>query len=240
MAEGKEKLYSLKLPRMAIDRTMNSTTWRAIVNGEKNRLWKQRNTLMTNNPVQALLDGVPPRSGTLTNDARVVPPTYLSKDFSPSNPHWADVMDKVETEFKLNAEQKKAFRIVANHAMCIAPEQLLMHLSGMGGTGKSRVIKALVRFFDRQGEPYCLILLAPTGTVAALIGGCTYHSFLGINTGKDTVGESLALVEDVKTRMLGVNYMLMDKDSMLSTVNNCRISAHCCEVYGVFDKPYRG
>jgi hypothetical protein len=80
------------------------------------------------------------RYGPPKNDAFVVPSSYISKDFVPGRPEWSNVMADVIQEFNLNEGQEKAFRIIANHACTIAPEQLLMHLGGMGGTGKSTVI----------------------------------------------------------------------------------------------------
>ena len=51
----------------------------------------------------------------------------------------------------------------------------------MAGTGKSQVIKALMELFKRREEEYRFQCMAPTGTAAALIGGSTYHSVLGIS-----------------------------------------------------------
>ena len=42
-------------------------------------------------------------------------------------------MQEVATDFKLNKEQLQAFKLIANHSSCVAPEQLKMHLGGMGG-----------------------------------------------------------------------------------------------------------
>ncbi|KAI0311078.1 hypothetical protein OF83DRAFT_1024587, partial [Amylostereum chailletii] len=78
----------------------------------------------------------------------------------------------------LNEEQCRVFRIIANHSVHPCPDQLKMHLGGMAGTGKSQVIKALKYFFEQQGHPHCFMILAPTGSAAALVSGSTYHSVL--------------------------------------------------------------
>ncbi|KAL1937535.1 hypothetical protein VTO73DRAFT_13121 [Trametes versicolor] len=52
--------------------------------------------------------------------------------------------------FTLNEEQTRAFSIAAHHLQSHNPEQLLMHLSGMAGTGKSRVIHAIMSFLDAR------------------------------------------------------------------------------------------
>ena len=51
-------------------------------------------------------------------------------------------------------------------------EQLKMYLGGMG-TGKSQVIKALKHYFDNKNESHRFVILGPTGTSAALLGGST-------------------------------------------------------------------
>ena len=45
-------------------------------------------------------------------------------------------------KFSLNTEQERAFRIIANYACAEHPEQLKMYIGGMGGTGKSQILKA--------------------------------------------------------------------------------------------------
>ena len=77
-----------------------------------------------------------------------------------------NIIDSTVTDFLLNTEQKRAFRIIANHASTEKPEQLIMYIGRMAGTGKSRVIKALTAFFERRN---CIVITAPTGTAAALV-----------------------------------------------------------------------
>lgn len=58
--------------------------------------------------------------------------------------------------------------------------QLLMHLAGSGGTGKSLVVKALVDFTQCWKAARSVIITASSGVAAMLIGGSTLHSALGI------------------------------------------------------------
>jgi predicted AAA+ superfamily ATPase len=58
-------------------------------------------------------------------------------------------------------------------------EQLKMYLGGMGGTGKTQVIKALLNFFTKRNEAHRLVILGPTGTSAALLGGFNLSFILG-------------------------------------------------------------
>ncbi|KAF9051698.1 hypothetical protein BJ165DRAFT_1329893, partial [Panaeolus papilionaceus] len=157
----------------------DSRAWEAYIKKESARLWKAK---------FATLDVLPNAGSTRTrnqlkpvrNDAWITRPSYLSKTYTPVGGQWGEIMDEVAAKFTLNEEQNRAFRIIGNHASTISPDQLLMHLGGMGGTGKSCVIHALVNYFNRRDEPYRFVLLGPTGTAAALIGGSTYHSFLGL------------------------------------------------------------
>ena len=94
--------------------------------------------------------------------------------------------------FHPTRNRKELSIIIANHASETYPEQLKMYLGGMGGTGKTQVIKALISMFDHRQENYRFIVLAPTGTAAALLNGSTYHLILGIWSFKDNDGgESL-------------------------------------------------
>ncbi|KAF9050084.1 hypothetical protein BJ165DRAFT_1414093 [Panaeolus papilionaceus] len=74
----------------------------------------------------------------------------------------------------------------------------------MAGTGKSCVIRALTSFFKQRNETYRFVLLGPTGTSAALIGGSTYHSFLSINSGSRGNRPSVASIADLRERLRGL------------------------------------
>ena len=56
-----------------------------------------------------------------------------------------------------------------------------MYIGGMGGTGKSQVLKALKCFFELRKESHRFVVVAPTGNAAALLAGSTYHYLFGIN-----------------------------------------------------------
>ena len=55
-----------------------------------------------------------------------------------------------------------------------------MYLGGMGGTGKSQSIKALMHFFKLKNESDHFTVLASTRIATALLNESTYHSFLGV------------------------------------------------------------
>ncbi|KAF8166598.1 hypothetical protein K438DRAFT_1502175, partial [Mycena galopus ATCC 62051] len=53
---------------------------------------------------------------------------------------------------------------------------LLLYIAGVGGAGKSFVIKTVVEFFRRCGVSERMMLSAPTGCAAVLIDGFTIHA----------------------------------------------------------------
>ena len=60
-------------------------------------------------------------------------------------------------------------------------QQTLLYVGGEGGVGKSQIIKEIVAGMDLLRCKYELIFMAPTGAVADLIWGNTYHTSLGIS-----------------------------------------------------------
>ncbi|KAJ7656083.1 hypothetical protein DFH06DRAFT_904376, partial [Mycena polygramma] len=73
-------------------------------------------------------------------------------------------------------DQVRAIRIVAEHFLFGMERQLLLYIAGVGGSGKSFVVKAVVEFFRRCGASASILLSAPTGCAAVLIDGYTIHA----------------------------------------------------------------
>ena len=101
-----------------------------------------------------------------------------------------------------------------------------MYLGGVGGTGKSRVIKALSSFFTARNEAHRFVIVAPTGTAAALLSGSTYHSMFGIN--ERNGGHRLG---NTKAKLEGVEYVFFDEVSMLSARDMYRINAQLAKLF---------
>jgi primosomal protein N' len=135
-----------------------------------------------------------------SNVVKVVDKSYLEKSFHIDQ--LSEVIQDTVNLFSLNTEQERAFKIIANHAISANPEQLRMYLGGMGGTGKSQVIKALSSFFEGRKEAHRFIIVAPTGTAAALLGGSTYHSMFGINERMN-----ISKIGHIKAKLSGVEYV---------------------------------
>ena len=164
---------------------------------------------------------------------KIVDKSYLEKGF------YIEGVSRVVTDtvkkFSLNTEEEWAFRIIANHAISKDSEQLCMYLGGMGGTGKSQMIKALSWFFEIRHEAHWFIIVAPTGTAAALLEGSTYHSMFGIN---DRM--SLTKVGHIKSKLSGVEYEFFDEVSMLSARDLYKINAQLAKVFDISDIPFGG
>jgi len=94
-----------------------------------------------------------------------------------------ELLNQAQSKYTLNSEQEHAFKIIATHAMDIDSPQLCMYIGEMAGTGKSQIIQCLIEFFALHQQSHRLAITAPTGSAAALIGGSTYHSVLGIFSG---------------------------------------------------------
>jgi hypothetical protein len=169
-------------------------------------------------------------------EVKIVDKTYLTAKFKAKVEKEQNIIDSTVSDFLLNTEQERAFRIIANHASTEKPEQLIMYIGGMAGTGKSQVIKALTAFFEKRNESHRIVITAPTGTAAALVGGSTYHSILGIN---DKSASTISMAK-VRTRLDGVNYMFLDEVSMLSCHDMYNISAQPAKAFNEPNKPFGG
>jgi hypothetical protein len=177
---------------------------------------------------------------------KLLPSEYFLHNFKTHNPTDQEIIYNVIEEFSLNKEQKRAFHIIANHASDICPQQLKMYLGGMGGTGKTQVIKALISMFNQRKQNHRFVVLAPTGTAAALLNGSTYHSVLGIRS-SNTNGEQdellrneAVVIREVQERLEGVDYIFIDEVSMIACHELYTISSQLSKVTNEYDKPFGG
>ena len=177
---------------------------------------------------------------------KLLPAEYFLHTFQTQNPNDQEIISNIIEVFSLNKEQKRAFHIIANHASDINPQQLKMYLGGMGGTGKTQVIKALIAMFNQRQENHWFLVLAPTGTAAALLNGSTYHSILGIrssNTNSDQdepLRSEAIIIKEVQERLEGIDYIFIDEISMIACHELYAISAQLSKVTNEIDKPFGG
>jgi hypothetical protein len=82
--------------------------------------------------------------------------------------------------------------------------QYFMYLGGAGGTGKSRVIDAILDMFKVQRYDNELLVTASSGSAAAKINSATVHSTLGISIGDAEVGrDSVRMTSKELNRQMG-------------------------------------
>src|SRR5579859_1191142 len=135
----------------------------------------------------------------------------------------AEIQGIVE-QFSLNEEQVLAFAIVArqscrrhqiaaNASVSVddCEPQLLMGLFGEGGTGKSRVISAICKWFQTRGMSDELLITATTGSAAVKIGGQTLHSAIGLK--KD--GKAGKVSKRIMDLWFNRQYLVIDEVSMM-------------------------
>lgn len=123
------------------------------------------------------------------------------------------ILEEIITEKKIqgNIEQERAFRIVGEHFVQKNPEQLFLYIAGVGRTGKSHVIHAIMELFNRCGRTDEILLSAPTGCTAVLINGFTIHALTLLPKSKWKHNQN-QLEEIWQT----VRYLIIDEISMIS------------------------
>jgi hypothetical protein len=227
--------------------TIKASTWKSVVREAKERVTKDRqrtipvgtvNTLGSDATVQNPATSEP-------GDVKILDISYLTRDFKAKKQQEQDMIDSLVDKHTLNEEQEKAFRIVANHISSTDVPPLRMYLGGMGGTGKSQVIKAIKELFEKRKESHRFIILAPTGTAAALLNGSTYHSFLGLRTPDGEEEEEVSMNDvtammNAKERLSGVEYIFIDECSMLACKHLYDISARLSQISNCFEEGFGG
>ncbi len=146
-------------------KTLTGNEWEQEVNKRKQEVLKQKNEHNKSGTVTTLNDQESWENKNI-DAVKIVDKSYLEKSFYIEGV--SHVVTDTVKKFSLNTEQERAFRIIANHAISKDSGQLHMYLGGMGGTGKSQVIKALSWFFEIRHEAHRFIIVAPTGSLELL------------------------------------------------------------------------
>ncbi|KAM9919655.1 hypothetical protein OXX59_007781 [Metschnikowia pulcherrima] len=114
----------------------------------------------------------------------------------------------------------KAFRLSKeqNHVLELAVRGKSIFFTGSAGTGKSILLKSIIKALKSKKGPGSVAVTASTGLAACNIGGITLHSFAGIGLGK---GDLDALVKTVRrnrksvTRWKETEVLIIDEISMI-------------------------
>ena len=186
----------------------------------------------------------PPLAAHVFEGVRIVNQEFLSWH-STVQPYSSvrDIATVTLEQFVLNEDQTRAFQIVVNHVNSSSAEQLKLYIGGMAGTGKSRVLNAIQAFFGSRNESYRVLVLAPTGSSAALISGFTYHSALSIGTGVDSLEgpkNDIAGLRRVRAQLEGVTHIFIDEISMIACHELYTISARLSQATNIHDQLFGG
>ena len=124
-------------------------------------------------------------------------------------------------EWTLNKQQSLALLLPAIFLDGCGPRlqedespQHLKYVGGEGGTGKSRVIRAIQDMFRRKGRQRDLLLTGASSNAAALIGGVTLHSAanIGFEGRKDAARR---ISEEEKLRWKSKVMLIVDEISQV-------------------------
>jgi hypothetical protein len=147
-------------------------------------------------------------------------------------PTGASLSGLVSEIIPLNRKQAMVVQKILSEALSWAShpynssqrQQTLLYVGGEGGVGKSQIIKAIATGMDLLRRKHELILMAPTGAAADLIGGNTYHTSLGIS-----LNRSRAAAKGLRVRRLWSRktFMIIDEVSMIDLSTLSTINSHC-------------
>lgn len=108
----------------------------------------------------------------------------------------------------LNEQQNKAFDLVKNG--------LSVFITGSPGTGKSFLVKELVTYLKESGKKYAIT--SSTGCSAALIGGQTIHSFIGLGIYNKSIEKTVANLKKFMpkyNKIREIDVLILDEISMV-------------------------
>jgi ATP-dependent DNA helicase PIF1 len=126
-----------------------------------------------------------------------------------------------------NPEQERAVRIVGEHFILCSEEQLLMYLGGRAGTGKSYVIKVIIKLFKHCGYSDKLLVSAPTGCAAIFIEGYTIHALTFLPKSDYPLNHT-----ELQNIWKTVKYLIIDKVSMIGALFLSQVSQQICQAKG--------
>ena len=154
-----------------------------------------------------------------TTDEEVVPPTTTDETIPPVDP-------------SLCAEQLQLIELVSSGVN--------VFYTGGAGTGKSTVLRALVKELGRQGQRVQVV--TPTGISALNVSGSTYFTWAGWNPGvmKKSIKEicDMAMSKERRQRIRDTHVLIIDEISMLESNQfrrldrACRAARRCDAAFG--------
>jgi hypothetical protein len=214
--------------------------WRSAYDDRRDA-WKHRNELsinatshtntVTNAGTDSIISSGDDFRNALRNSNDNIITAEIETNFPQQQQELIDI-DHMITEFTLNTEQARAFRIIAQHSTKSNPDPLRMFIGGPGGTGKSRVINTLTEYFTRSQQQRRFRLASFTGIAARNISGTTLHSALCLNQREKKGGNSSKTKRDLHAMWEGVDYLFIDEVSMVGCSLLLKISEALIEAKG--------
>ena len=143
-----------------------------------------------------------------------------------------DVRNHIDLD-TLNEGQRTAFEVVTRHYWNSfrvgKPSQLLIHIDGKAGSGKSYLIDAIsthLREIAERHEPSDpVVRAAPTGIAAFSIRGQTLHRLLRLSVRGPFDPLTNAVLLNLQAHFSTIRYMIIDEKSMIGLLQLYYIDA---------------
>lgn len=187
----------------------------------------------------------------------ILHPTLFNSDMIPAaddlqsrvgqNPTGASLASLITQEVPLNRKQRMVVERVLSEALAWVDhpydssqrKQTLLYVGGEGGTGKSQIIQAIVAGMNLIRRKDEVVLMAPTGAAADVIGGNTYYTSLGISIDRSRETRMKSRVRWLwshKTIMIVDEVSMMDLHMINVIDNQCKIARaldrSCPDLFG--------
>ena len=125
---------------------------------------------------------------------------------------------------RLTKQQLKAYNIAVEYISGARNSQMLMFVTGEGGTGKSFLISLIMEYTQichgkQKGIYGSALAVAPTGAAANVIGGYTWQSVFGKGRTKkksNVCNMSKECAQAVGSKISGVKLIVLDEISMIN------------------------
>lgn len=155
---------------------------------------------------------------------------HLQTSFD-AEPSVESLLALITTQYPLNHKQRmiitalirRILHPVRINSVC---DQFLLYLGGIGGVGKTHLIRAFMFGLSILRKHSDVLVTASTGAAAANIDGATYHSILGFgNNGNQPLRQA------TRTRLSHKKILILDEISMVSLENLIQINERCNAIW---------
>lgn len=164
----------------------------------------------------------------ISNIKKSFPISNIKKSFPKDNsnlinsniiPIIDDIINEIEDTSNLNQEQLICYQYIKQNKN--------VFITGSGGTGKSTVLKSIIKYLNRQNKN--IGITSSTGLSATLINGTTLHSFLNIGISKKSANElyeKIKLNTKIYNKLKNLEVLIIDEISMIDDILFNKIAAY--------------